>query len=140
MSIIASYNIDSINLTCLQMNSPGRIDLDRITKVPHMRWLTDSNCVIFQSSDLSNSYETEDDKIKAMMSQSTQEYDPSKYVKSRGLVGPLPPNYTCYRCGQPGHYIKHCPTNNVIIECIIMNKNLIPFPNLDGNKAKYWHS
>lgn len=23
-----------------------------------------------------------------------------------------PPNYVCHRCGRPGHYIQHCPTNN----------------------------
>jgi len=56
-----------------------------------------------------------------MMSHSTQDYDSSKYIKSRGMIGPLPPNYTCYRCGQPGHYIKHCPTNNVIIINLLNN-------------------
>jgi hypothetical protein len=49
------------------------------------------------------------------MSQSTQEYDPSKYTKNRGIFGPLPSNYICHRCGQRGHYIKQCPTNNVSI-------------------------
>ncbi|KAG0417032.1 E3 ubiquitin-protein ligase RBBP6 [Dictyocoela roeselum] len=23
----------------------------------------------------------------------------------------MPPNYVCFRCGQKGHYIQHCPTN-----------------------------
>ena len=49
-----------------------------------------------------------------MISQSTSEYDPTNYVKGRGgQMGPLPVGYTCHRCGQGGHYIKHCPTNNV---------------------------
>ncbi|PSR82615.1 hypothetical protein PHLCEN_2v6048 [Hermanssonia centrifuga] len=25
---------------------------------------------------------------------------------------PLPPSYVCYRCGQKGHWIQDCPTNN----------------------------
>jgi hypothetical protein len=28
-----------------------------------------------------------------------------------GPVGMPPPGYECKRCGKPGHYIKHCPTN-----------------------------
>lgn len=56
---------------------------------------------------------SEDDKIKEMLTQSTKDYDPSKYARGKGPMGPLPPNYTCYRCGNPGHYIKHCPTNSV---------------------------
>lgn len=60
-----------------------------------------------------NSSTSEEDKIKEMLTQSTKDYDPNKYAKGRGPMGPLPPNYTCYRCGNPGHYIKHCPTNNV---------------------------
>ncbi|KAG0438011.1 hypothetical protein DMUE_3353 [Dictyocoela muelleri] len=24
----------------------------------------------------------------------------------------MPPNYVCFRCGQKGHYIQHCPTND----------------------------
>ncbi|KAG6970832.1 hypothetical protein JG687_00002407 [Phytophthora cactorum] len=27
------------------------------------------------------------------------------------LLGNPPPNYVCYRCGTPGHYIQNCPTN-----------------------------
>lgn len=26
-------------------------------------------------------------------------------------AGKPPPNYVCYRCGTPGHYIQNCPTN-----------------------------
>lgn len=56
---------------------------------------------------------SEDDKIKEMFNLSTKDYDPSKYPRGKGPMGPLPANYTCYRCGNRGHYIKHCPTNNV---------------------------
>lgn len=27
------------------------------------------------------------------------------------MVGKPPPNYVCYRCGTPGHFIQNCPTN-----------------------------
>lgn len=30
-----------------------------------------------------------------------------------GLVSSVPPDtYTCHRCGQKGHYKRHCPTND----------------------------
>lgn len=77
-------------------SSSSRISIEKVTK----------------SSDLS-SYATEEEKIAAMVTQSTDDYDASKYQRQRGHYGPLPSNYTCYRCGQGGHYIKNCPTNNV---------------------------
>ena len=37
-------------------------------------------CVTFQTPDLVNASASEDDKIRAMIVQSTQDYDQSKYV------------------------------------------------------------
>jgi len=35
-------------------------------------------------------------------------YTPHQHQPER----PLPPSYVCYRCGQKGHWIQDCPTNN----------------------------
>lgn len=35
------------------------------------------------------------------MTQSTQDYDQSKFIKTRPMSGqPVPANYICYRCGK----------------------------------------
>ncbi|KAK4874540.1 hypothetical protein RN001_013900 [Aquatica leii] len=66
---------------------------------------------VSKAMDLSSLDASEDDKIKAMMSQSTQDYDPSNYLKIRGAnqMGAVPTNYRCFKCHQGGHWIKDCP-------------------------------
>ncbi|NXJ58035.1 RBBP6 ligase, partial [Spizaetus tyrannus] len=62
-----------------------------------------------QTANLAEANASEEDKIKAMMIQSSREYDPINYMKKP--LGPPPSSYNCHRCGKPGHYIKNCPTN-----------------------------
>ncbi|GBP41990.1 E3 ubiquitin-protein ligase RBBP6 [Eumeta japonica] len=60
-------------------------------------------------ADLSRMEGSEQDKINAMISQSTFDYDPSKGQSQRGIV---PSNYICYKCQKHGHWIKDCPLAN----------------------------
>lgn len=83
---------------------------------------------IGKAMDLASLDAPEDDKIKAMMSQSTQDYDPSNYVKIRGAnqVGPVPPSYRCYKCHQNGHWIKECPLGQGVEPLEIKKSTGIP--------------
>ncbi|CAH2236771.1 jg8532 [Pararge aegeria aegeria] len=65
-------------------------------------------------ADLSRMEGSEQDKINAMISQSTFDYDPSNYQKIRGQNqrGIVPSNYICYKCQKRGHWIKDCPIAN----------------------------
>ncbi|XP_031620939.1 E3 ubiquitin-protein ligase RBBP6 isoform X2 [Contarinia nasturtii] len=56
---------------------------------------------------------TEEEKINAMMKQSTMDYDPRNYQKVRGSAqtGEVPSTYRCYKCNKMGHWIKNCPLN-----------------------------
>nr|XP_043883662.1 E3 ubiquitin-protein ligase RBBP6-like [Solea senegalensis] len=60
-----------------------------------------------KTANLVDANASEEDKIKAMMSQSNHQYDPIHYSKK--AVGPPPANYTCFRCLKAGHYIRQCP-------------------------------
>ena len=55
---------------------------------------------------------TEDDKISAMMANSTEMYDQKNWQRYRGkaLYGGKPPShYVCMKCHQPGHWVTECP-------------------------------
>ena len=67
---------------------------------------------------------TEEERLAAIMSQGQQDWKAEQetsshkpvvrsYNKSAAVPDkPLPPGYTCHRCGQQGHWIQACPTNN----------------------------
>ncbi|KAM7344459.1 something that sticks like glue [Cochliomyia hominivorax] len=61
--------------------------------------------------DLSKMEGSEEDKIQAMMLQSTADYDPKSYQKIRGYsqTGEVPSTYRCNKCKKGGHWIKNCP-------------------------------
>ncbi|CAG7818828.1 unnamed protein product [Allacma fusca] len=63
------------------------------------------------SIDLVSMDATEEEKIKAMMKQSTDDYDPSRYLRIRGSGqhGRVPASYRCNKCKSEGHWIKDCP-------------------------------
>ncbi|XP_029914386.1 E3 ubiquitin-protein ligase RBBP6-like isoform X2 [Myripristis murdjan] len=65
--------------------------------------------LLSKTANLADADASEEDKIRAMMSQSNHGYDPAHYIKKHGP--PPPANYTCYRCGKNGHHIRNCPTN-----------------------------
>ena len=89
-------------------------------------------------ADLATANATEEEKLKVMMSQSGEGFDPSKCVhyylttsmsnyhryptkpvftkQPTGQIRLPPPTYVCFRCGQRGqHWFKMCPTQGVCI-------------------------
>ncbi|GAB7341140.1 hypothetical protein MBLNU457_7443t1 [Dothideomycetes sp. NU457] len=78
------------------------------------------------SAPINTSNMTEEEKIAAMFDQGGQQWEQQqqqmagqKAVSLKGFVKPqavpdkpLPPGYTCHRCGEKGHWIQACPTNN----------------------------
>ncbi|XP_049653680.1 E3 ubiquitin-protein ligase RBBP6-like [Accipiter gentilis] len=61
-----------------------------------------------KTANLAEANASQEDKIKAMMIQSSHQYDPTNYMKKP--LAPPPSSYTCHRCRKPGHSIKNCPT------------------------------
>ncbi|XP_075302027.1 E3 ubiquitin-protein ligase RBBP6-like [Opisthocomus hoazin] len=64
---------------------------------------------LIKTANLAAANASEEDKIKAMMVQSCQEYDPINYMKRP--VGPPPSSFPCRYYGKPGHYRRNCPTS-----------------------------
>lgn len=78
------------------------------------------------SAPINTSNMTEEEKIAAMFDQGGQQWEQQqqqmagqKAVSLKGFSKPqavpdkpLPPGYTCHRCGEKGHWIQACPTNN----------------------------
>lgn len=73
---------------------------------------------------VSNKTMTEEEKIKYIQSQSTKDFDPARYARSsRGGAGYggrgghrphfIGPNYTCRKCGIPGHSIYDCKSSSM---------------------------
>ncbi|XP_069735467.1 E3 ubiquitin-protein ligase RBBP6-like, partial [Phaenicophaeus curvirostris] len=60
---------------------------------------------LIKTANLAGADASEEDKIKAMMIQSCQDYDPINYMKT-----PLSSN-TWFHCGKPGHSIRNGPDN-----------------------------
>ncbi|KHJ47986.1 DWNN domain protein [Trichuris suis] len=57
---------------------------------------------------------SEEEKLKKMQEESTSDYDPSRYQRKNLIASGAPPaSYICNRCGQPGHWIKMCPSLNI---------------------------
>eukprot|EP00094_Tigriopus_californicus_P009686 TCALIF_09337-PA protein Name:"Similar to RBBP6 E3 ubiquitin-protein ligase RBBP6 (Homo sapiens)" AED:0.25 eAED:0.26 QI:0/0/0/0.66/1/1/3/0/608 len=56
---------------------------------------------------------SEDDKLSAMMSNSTEMYDQKNWLKLRGRANypsKFPPaTYRCIKCNLPGHWVSECP-------------------------------
>ncbi|PSK46233.1 hypothetical protein B9Z65_5201 [Elsinoe australis] len=69
---------------------------------------------------------SEEDRIAAMLNQGSEQWEQQQqqmanqkaihrtgYVKPQAVPDkPLPVGYTCHRCGEKGHWIQACPTNN----------------------------
>ena len=53
---------------------------------------------------------------------------PGPIKKSWKLTGPVPPDYSCHRCHQPGHWISDCPTNGNKDYDVIQIKNATGIP------------
>eukprot|EP00871_Galdieria_phlegrea_P000241 jgi/Galph1/1217/GphlegSOOS_G6086.1 len=57
--------------------------------------------------------EDEEERITSVVDSSNITYSQKpRFVQHNPLLDrPPPPNYRCHRCGKPGHWIHHCPTN-----------------------------
>uniref|UniRef100_A0A7S1PHR6 DWNN domain-containing protein n=1 Tax=Percolomonas cosmopolitus TaxID=63605 RepID=A0A7S1PHR6_9EUKA len=69
---------------------------------------------IFSGVSASKPQQSEEDRMKMLLSSTNTEYAPDRPLNHhhRGGSGRAPPaGYVCHRCGQPNHYIQDCPTN-----------------------------